>query len=422
MKYLLLLLPIYLFSLPIEGTIYDSVTHIPIEGATIIDSQKSVYSNSRGSYAIESDDYLLHVKKVGYRPYHLNRSEDGTSDDIYLEPIQVKALYLNFWGARLGSKTLDYILKMVDDGEINAIVMDVKNELGLTSYKTSVTQANAMRGFVRRGIKNIDKFMAEIKRRNIYLIARIVVFKDELLVKNNPKLALKKPDGTPYRNRDKMGWIDPFVQKNYAYVLHIAQDAARVGFDEINFDYVRFPANADLEYAIEPTPHNRVLAIEQFLYEAKSALEPLGVFISANTYGEVCWSSDDSNIGHTISSLAKYSDYIAPMLYPSGFHRGTLGFKDPTNHNYEIIYRSIKQMHTYVAPNRIRPWLQAFRDYANDKKRYHKKELFEQMRAANAANTSGWMFWNPSSRYSNIGLKDMLDDIDPTKHSYCNLR
>ena len=411
-----------LFGMKIEGTVYDGVTHLPIKGARVIDSHHSVLSHSDGSYLFNSDDYLLHVKKVGYRPYHLNRSEDGISDDIYLEPIKVKALYLNFWGARLGSKTLDYILKMVDDGEINAIVIDVKNESGLTSYKTSVIQANEMRGFVRRGIKDIDKFMALMKAHNIYLIARVVVFKDDLLVKHNPSIALKKPDGTPYRNRDKMGWIDPSIRDNYSYVLNIAKDAARVGFDEINFDYVRFPANPDLKYAVAPTPTNRVLAIEQFLYEAKSALEPLGVYISANTYGEVCWSSDDSNIGHTVSSLAKYSDYIAPMLYPSGFHKGTLGFKDPTNHNYDIIYRSIKQMHKYVDPNRIRPWLQAFRDYANDKKFYRKKELFEQVRAANGASTNGWMFWNPSSRYSNIGLKEMLKQVEPSHYSYCKLR
>ena len=402
--------------------IYDSLTHKPIEDAMVIDGDHRSYSDASGRYHISSDNHLLHVKKIGYRPFHLNRSEDGSGDDIYLEPINVKALYLNFWGARLGSKTLDYILEMVDTTDINAVVVDVKNESGLTSYKTSVDRANRMGGYVRRGIKDIKRFMAEMKRRHIYLIARVVVFKDDLLVEKNPEIALKKLDGSIYRNRDKMAWIDPSIGHNYDYVLQIAKDAAKVGFDEINFDYVRFPANAKLQYAIAPTPENRVLAIENFLKEAKDALEPMGVFISVNTYGQVCWSRDDSNIGHTIASLAKYSDYIAPMLYPSGFHSGTLGFKDPTNHNYTIIYRSIKQMHNYIEPQRVRPWLQAFRDYANDKKLYHKEQLFEQVRASVDANTNGWMFWNPSSRYSNIGLKEMLFDIDPMRYNYCRLK
>jgi len=414
-KYILFLIPLLLQAVTIDGYLFDNTLHTPIANAEIIDKNQIVYSDNNGKFSIDSEDYLLHVKKVGYRPYEYNTATDELSDKLYLEPITVKALYLNFWAARKNSKTLQRIFDIIDTTEVNAIIIDVKNEAGLTSYKTSVKKASLIGAHYKRGIKDIETFMKKLKERNIYLIARVVVFKDDLLVSKHPEKGLKRLNGTIFKSRDKMSWVDPSDRSNHAYVLKIAKDAARVGFDEINFDYVRFPANTKLDYSVRSCQTNRVNAIESFLKEAKKELSPHGVFISADTYGEVCWKDTDTNIGHTITSLAKYSDYIAPMLYPSGFARGTMGFKDPTDHNFEIIYRSIKNMHKHIDPIRVRPWLQAFKDYAHDKKRYKKKELYDQIRASVAADTNGWMFWNPSSRYSNIGLQEMLIQVEGKK-------
>ena len=408
MKYIFLLLPIFLQAATIEAQLFDLTLHTPIKNAEIIDSTHIVHSNSKGKFSINSDDFLLHVKKVGYRPYRYDLSTDEIPDKLYLEPINIKALYLNFWAARKNSKTLAKILKIIDNTDVNAIVMDVKSEAGLTSYKTSVKKAAQMGAHYKRGIKDIAPFIKKLKERNIYLIARIVVFKDNLLATKYPKLALRRLDGSIFKSRDKMLWIDPSLRSNHKYVLDIAKDAAKVGFDEINFDYVRFPASTLLQYSVKNSEENRIKSIESFLRDAKKELSPYGVFISADTYGEACWKSSDINIGHTITSLAKYSDYVAPMLYPSGFFKGTLGFKDPTDHNFEIIYRSIINMQNQIDPIRVRPWLQAFRDYAHDRKRYKKEQLFEQTRASVASSTNGWMFWNPSSRYSDIGLEEML--------------
>lgn len=380
-----------------NGQIVDASSGSAVVRAQVSDAFATVLSDQNGTFSIDTNASSVHIKGYGYRPFAADVTDERS--EIALEPLKVKALYLSFWGARLGSKTAQRILRIIDETEVNALVVDVKNEFGLTSYKTGVEPANAMGAFYNRTIKDMDAFMKALKSRNIYLIARIVVFKDELQAKNYPYLALKSEDGTIWRNREKMAWVDPYLTQVHEYNLAIAEDAAKVGFDEINFDYIRFPAKADLCFSQPHTQENRVRAIGDFLSAARERLRPHGTFISVNTYGNVCWSDDDTNIGHTVAALAKGADYIAPMLYPSGFGPGILGFKDPTEHSYEIVYESIKRMHEDIEPMRVRPWLQAFKDYAYGRKHFKEKQIGEQIQAAVDANTSGWMLWNPSSRY-----------------------
>ncbi len=396
-KILFFLLPTFVFA-SISGILIDKDTNKTISYAKVFDTKSLVRSDKNGTFTINNKDQLLHVKAYGYRPYSFKSDENNTKH--YIKPIQIKALYLSFWGANLNSKTLKKIIKMIDDKEINAVVVDVKNEFGWTSYKTGYAKANKIGAWRHRTIKNIDKFMKLMKEKNIYTIGRVVVFKDELRANNYPQFALKDKNGTIWRNRENMAWVDPYISKSYDYVLSIAADAAQKGFDEINFDYIRFPAKLSLDFSKKNIEKNRIDAIEDFIQKAQEKLRPYGTFISVNTYGNVCWADDDTNIGHTIKSLAKYTDYISPMLYPSGFASGSFGFKNPAAEPYETIYRSVKHIHCEVDPKRVRPWLQAFKDYAFDKRHYKKEEIQEQIKACVDANTSGWMFWNPSSKYN----------------------
>lgn len=419
MKLLLLLLPSFLFA-SFNGSITDAKTGTPVRNAQISDAYKTVYSDANGMFAIDTNASSVRIKGYGYRPAEANATLERA--DMALEPINVKALYLSFWGAKLSSKTAQRVLKLIDETEVNALVVDVKNEFGLTSYKTDVEHANAMGAFYNRTIKDMDAFMKAMKSRNVYLIARIVVFKDELKAKKHPYLALKSEDGTVWRNREKMAWVDPYLTQVHKYNLDIAEDAARIGFDEINFDYIRFPAKADLCFSEPHTQENRIKAIDRFLSAAKERLRPHGTFISVNTYGNVCWSDDDTNIGHTVATLARHADYVSPMLYPSGFGPGVMGFKDPTEHSYEIVSESIKRMHGDIEPVRVRPWLQAFKDYAYSRKHYKEERIAEQIKASIDTNTSGWMLWNPSSRYTYVRdavckVRQPSDSIDLIKES-----
>ncbi|WP_345993958.1 putative glycoside hydrolase [Sulfurimonas sp. HSL-1716] len=411
MKILFFLIPISVFA-SISGVLIDKDTNSTVSNAKVFDTKSEVLSDKDGRFTIDNKDDLLHIKAYGYRPYSFKSDDNDTKH--YLQPIRIKALYLSFWGARINSKTLKKIIKMIDDNEINAVVVDIKNEFGWTSYKTDYENANKIGAWKHRTIKNIDKFMKLMKEKNIYTIGRVVVFKDELRAVNFPQYALKESDGKVWRNRENMAWVDPYISKSYDYVLSIAADAAKRGFDEINFDYIRFPAKLSLEFSKKNSEKNRIDAIGEFIQRAQEKLRPYGTFISVDTYGNVCWADDDTNIGHTISSLARYTDYLSPMLYPSGFASGSFGFKNPAAYPYETIYRSVKHIHCEIAPNRIRPWLQAFKDYAFDKRYYKRKEIQEQIKACADANTSGWMFWNPSSRYD----ESYFIPIDEPSHVY----
>jgi hypothetical protein len=381
-----------------SAIIVDANTSKPIEGAFITNANTKITTDINGSFELNfENNTTYHVKAYGYKRFSF--SNDYNQSKIELEPIKVKALYLTFWGASNESKTLKKMLHIIDNSEVNAIVMDVKNEYGSTSFKTDFKQANRYGAHYQRTNKDIKKFIKMMKERDIYTIARVVTFKDELQAVNNPDYAIKYHDGTIWRNHDNMAWVDPFDERSHKYTISIAQEAAKVGFDEINFDYIRFPAKKGLKLAKKSTQENRIKAINDFLDLAQDRLKKYGVFISVDIYGNVCWEKGDVGIGQTIQSLAQHADYIAPMLYPSGFAKGSFNVKYPSEHPYKVIYRSIKHNKNIIDPKRMRPWIQYFKDYAHKKRVYKKHEVNEQIRATENMDTNGWMAWSPSSKY-----------------------
>ena len=406
---LFLLLHVSLFA-SFSGRVLDVKNKQPIKNAIISDSKQDVRSDKDGFFSINSQEKSYHIKAYGYRPYTFTSDKNQTK--FYLKPIRVKALYLNFWGASNNSKTLKRILRLIETTDANAVVVDVKNEYGTTQFWTGFQLANSYGAHKKRINRDIKKFIKTLKERDIYTIARIVTFKDELQASHNPEYAIRKNNAkkTIWRNHDNMAWVDPFDKRAHNYAISIAEEAAKVGYDEINFDYIRFPAKKGLLFSQESTEKNRVKAIEDFLDEAKKRLRKYGVFISVDTYGNICWSKDDNGIGQTVSSLAAHADYLAPMLYPSGFSSGSFHFKYPSEHPYAVIYRSIKHIQDRVPSNRVRPWLQYFKDYTRRKKIYGRNEIQAQIRATEDVGTNGWMMWSPSSKYSFTYLaKDPTD-------------
>ena len=394
---LIALLPTILFA-TFSGTIVDKNTFKPIHNAILSDSKKSVKSDENGNFHIDSQENTYHVKAYGYRP--LSVSSDMNDSVLEVESINVKALYLTFWGASNNSSTSKKIFDIIEKTEVNAVVVDIKNEYGSTLFWTSFKQANSYGAYKNRTNRDILKFMKKLKDKNIYTIARIVTFKDELQASNNPDYAIKlDSNGSIWRNHDNMAWVDPYDKRSHEYAISVAEEAAKVGFDEINFDYIRFPAKKRLRYSKENTSKNRIKAIGEFLDLAQNRLRKYGVFISVDTYGNICWTKDDNGIGQTVTALAAHADYLSPMLYPSGFSKGSFYFDNPSEHPYDVIYRSIKNTQDRVKSNRVRPWLQYFKDYAHKRRHYKKDEIRDQIRATEDINTSGWMMWSPSSKY-----------------------
>jgi hypothetical protein len=246
-----------------------------------------------------------------------------------------------------------------------------------------------------------------LKKRGIYTIARIVVFKDNSLALTRPDLAVRTQSGEIWRDRENLAWVDPFKKEVWDYNINIAMEAAQQGFDEIQFDYVRFPDASAPRFSMPNSEENRVKAVSEFLREAKRRLRPYNVFLAADIFGYVCWNLNDTSIGQRLDALEPHLDYISPMLYPSGFQYGIPGYRNPVENPYEIVYRTLKraQQRTNLAPNRFRPWLQAFRDYGFDRRGFNGKEIRDQINASENFGSQGWMLWNPRNIYSSDGLR-----------------
>lgn len=375
----------------VTGVLLNSQTNLPVIGAEIYNKTFMTKSSSKGEFVIPGDTLAsLHVKAYGYWPLLIHTTK---TDKIYhLKPIHLRALYLSFWGESLYGDRMQNILKLAQSKKINAVVIDIKNSTGYISYDTNCTNAKNSGAYKYKMIKNIKHFLQVLKQHRLYTIARIDVFKDELRALKYPSLALHVKD-----TDDDGKWISPYNKKNYRYILCIAKNAAGYGFDEINFDYIRFPAH--LKATKNNTNSDRTIAITDFLKQAKKALKPYGVFISVDVFGNALWTHAKGDIGQNTKLMLKYTDYLDPMLYPSGFASGWFGFTYPALHPYSVISKSLHQASKTVTPVRIHPWLQAFRDYSAKRKSYGFKAIQQQINASNNAHTGGWILWNPASVY-----------------------
>ena len=248
---------------------------------------------------------------------------------------------------------------------------------------------------------NPNKFVRFLKKHGVYLIARYPVFKDDLLARKRPSLAVKR-GGKVFRDRDKLRWVNPYKSFVQNYNLNLVREIASYGFDEIQFDYIRFPAKNGLSYGHKNNQNERVKALNRFLSKAKYTLTPFNVFTAIDTFGASCWTYNDVGIGHNLKRLKRNVDYISPMLYPSGFTHGIPGLRNPTRNSYKVVRDSIRsslRKHGIKA-SEFKPWLQAFNDYAFGGVRFGQKQLNDQIRACNNMGTSGWLLWNAASNYT----------------------
>jgi hypothetical protein len=218
---------------------------------------------------------------------------------------------------------------------------------------------------------------------------------------------VRRQDGSIFRDREDLAWTNPYSRDVWGYNIDVAVEAARAGFDEIQFDYARLPDATGLVYEMPWTEQNRTAAIDGFLREARRALTPYNVFLAVDVFGYVCWNLDDTKIGQKLEHLAGIVDYLSPMLYPSSFQFGIPGYRNPVEHPYHIVRLSLDQarQRTGLPPRYFRPWLQAFRDYAFGGRSFTAGEIRRQIDAAEAFGTGGWMLWNPNNRYSAADLK-----------------
>jgi hypothetical protein len=321
-------------------------------------------------------------------------------------------VYLSFWGVS-SAAVREPVLRLVGTSPVNAVVIDVKGDLGYISYRTSAPIAQQIGSVKTVTIPDIRAFIDRLHARGIYTIARIVTFKDNVLAVADPTLQVRM-NGKLWRDREGLAWCDPFQKKVWDYNISLAVDAAKSGFDEIEFDYVRFPDAKGIQFSQESTEQSRSNTITAFLAEARRQLTPYNVFLSADVFGYICWDTNDTGIGQKIERVGTVLDYISPMLYPSGFSFGIPNYRNPVAHSYEIVRFSLNKAseRTGLDPIRFRPWLQSFADYAFDKRQFGAVEIQAQIRAAESFGSDGWLLWNPRNTYSAENISPELKKHD----------
>lgn len=343
-------------------------------------------------------DFKLHVDTQLYLPPTAAEPPKG-----------VKGIYVSGWVVGSDSR-MNELIKLARETEINAFVIDVKDDSGLVSWNSNIklavdTKANHLK---HRDFKGL---IQKLKKENIYLIGRVVSFKDAHLAKARPDRALRLKNGSKvWADND---WISAFQKENWEYIVSIAKEAAEMGFDEIQFDYVRFPAcgNRPTQVAQE-SQMTKDEAISGFLSYARRELAKYDVPISADVFGMIT-SMDDIGIGQRFEQLAGILHVMSPMVYPSHYSDGNFSLKSPESSPYETVYRSIKDALARVPAEsemRIRPWLQDF----SMKVTYGPAEVRKQIQALADLGIDEWMLWNPGSRYTRSALlRDPVLDVKP---------
>ncbi len=406
--FFLAFVPVQAFAANYSGRVMDYVTRKPIEGSIVTGNNEIVRTDSNGMFILRTAANRIGVRANGYARGEvvLQAHAGGAPLNIYLLPFVPKALYLTYYG--IGSRTLrESALTLAKETDINSLVIDVKGDRGVITYKSSIPLASEIGAQKLVIVKDIRGLIKSLREKGIYTVARIVVFKDNVLGAARPDLAVRTQDNRIFHDRENLVWLDPSRKEVWDYNINIAIEAAQNGFDEIQFDYVRFPDKKGLRFAVANTEENRVKYISGFLSEAKRKLAPYNVFVAADIFGYVPWNLNDTQIGQKIEQVASCVDYISLMLYPSGFQFGIPGYRNPVAHPYEIVSLSLKKARerANIPANRFRPWLQAFRDYAFDRRHFDGPEIRSQIKAAEEFGSGGWMLWNPRNIYKGDGLK-----------------
>jgi hypothetical protein len=382
-----------------SGTVYDQVTSKPIKNAIIIAEGREYRSDENGIFSVP-ESKVIGVRAIGYK-----RKFYTKGGKMVLTPFTPKALYLSSFGATHNG-IMGNAKELIAATELNALVIDIKMDRGQVAYATANPTANRIGAQKLILFKDLKNFVSKLKCEGIYTIARIVTFKDTPLVALHPQWGVHRSDGSLFQDKEGLYWIDASRKESWDYPISIATEAAEAGFDEIQFDYIRFPDAKGIVFSVPNTQAERVKAIAGFLEKARSRLTPYNVFISADIFGYTSWNDTDTDIGQRVDALSPYVDYLSPMLYPSGFHMGIPGYRNPVAANYEIVKQSLDRAlkKSGTSPLAYRPWLQAFRDYAFDRRLYGAKEIRDQIRASEDFGSCGWILWNPRNVYSAAGL------------------
>lgn len=348
-----------------------------------------------------------------------NASDDGGQDDASVQdgkeseiikrrdPVKVKGIYVS--GPVAGIAKMDSLIDLVDQTELNAMVIDIKNDEGKVTYKMQSDQVLELDAGVSY-IRDIEELVSKCKEKDIYLIARIVSFRDPYLAEQKPEWAVHTKDGEIFRDKSGLAWVNPYNREVWDYLLEIAMQAAEAGFDEVQFDYIRFSTDImeeEVDYGAESQNVDKIEIITEFTEYMYEKLAPQGVYVAADVFGTVIDNeTDQAIVGQDYVQMAQYLDYICPMVYPSHYYIGSYGIPIPDAEPYSTIYAaassSAEELKALPEDDcaHVRLWLQSFTaSWVPGHISYGREQIRAQIKGAYDAGYDEWILWNAGVNY-----------------------
>jgi hypothetical protein len=382
----------------ISGVISDASGE-PIWDATILSGSSFTRTAEDGTFNLAGvpAGSEVAVWASGYKDQTVAAGNDMA---VTMERENINAVYLT--GAHLGDEaTIQSIIDLAQTTDVNAVVIDMKE--GTVYYDTDVQffiDAEAVSPAF-----DPAQLVQRFEEAGLYTIARIVVFNDPVVAENRPDLAIQTTSGDIWRGSNGAAWVNPYHQELWQPNIDLGIEAANMGFDEVQFDYVRFPSDGDLstaEFGAQYTyeEDERVQNIVDFLTMAREQLTANGIKTAADVFAIIAIFPDDQGIGQRFADFTAVVDYICPMIYPSHFTAGPLGMDESPNGNpYDTVLITMNSAAGKVPGQqlKIRPWIQ---DFTMGEPSYGVTEVQAQVDAALEAGASGWMLWNPDSSFT----------------------
>src|SRR5213592_274653 len=346
---------------------------------------------------------------VTLRPTELRYVQQETL--LVPQTSSIKGLYVNAWA--FGSPKLWHLVRLADETEINAFVIDVKDDTGCLLYPSAVPTAQQIGANKCVRAKDAKARLDTLAAHGIYPIARIVVAKDPLLAERKASWSVKDRDTVGlWRDRINIAWVDAYNDSVWIYSAQLAQEAAQMGFQEVQFDYVRFPDEPRERMATAIFPAHRAgqtqrEAVREHVALLKDRLKPYGVPVTFDIFGLTASATGDLGIGQVWEDFVSVADVVLPMVYPSHYYRGAFGFAWPNGQPYGVVRSALtdalKRSNPLPGSAEIRPFLQAF-TLGRRLPRYTPFEIREQIRAVEDLGITSWVLWNPRSVYQRGSL------------------
>jgi hypothetical protein len=314
-------------------------------------------------------------------------------------PSEMRGIHVTMALASLEDK-IDEYLGLTSEG-LNTIELDIKDENGEVGFRRPVVSLAHETGAAKR-FYNPYQVARQVHARGVYLVGRIVVFEDPVLSEHKPHYAIRTTNGGVWRTAGGLGWVNPYDQRVWKYVTDLGEAAAEAGFDEIQFDYVRFPTDGDISGAVfAGAGHkSRARTIADFLKYASSRLKPLGVRVSADVFG--LSATRNMKIGQRPDRIARYLDAIYPMVYPSHFGPGEYNIDNPNAQPGRTVALALRDFDVALrgSETRLVPWLQDF----SLGRTYTLADVRDQIQAARDAGAEGFLLWNAGGIYTRAAL------------------